>query len=69
MKLIDIDNKQIGIITSGGFSPTLNLSIGIGLLENTSNDNKIFSLIRGNIEELEIVNLPFVKNNYQRGKK
>ena len=69
MKLIDIDNKQIGIITSGGFSPTLNISIGIGLLENISNNNKIYSLIRGNIEELEIVKLPFIKNNYQRGKK
>ena len=69
MKLIDIDNKQIGIITSGGFSPTLNISIGIGLLENISNDNKFYSLIRGNIEELEIVKLPFIKNNYQRGKK
>jgi aminomethyltransferase len=68
MKLIDIDNKQIGIITSGGFSPTLNLSIGIGYLEKTSNDNRIYSLIRGNLEKLEIVNLPFIKNNYQRGK-
>ena len=69
MKLIDKNNNEIGIITSGGYSPTLNSSIGIGYVNSLiKNNDKIFSLIRGNLEELKITNLPFIKHNYKKGK-
>jgi aminomethyltransferase len=68
MKLIDINKNEIGIITSGGFSPTLNSSIAIAYVNSSIlKDTKIYSLIRGNVEELKIVKLPFVLHNYKRG--
>ena len=64
-----ISNSLNNDVIQSSLKDSLNISIGIGLLENAFNYNKIYSLIRGNIEELEIVKLPFIKNNYQRGKK
>ena len=67
MKLLDFDNNTIGFITSGGFSPNLNVSIGMGYIDSTYDLNKqIFCLIRGNKEQLKIVKLPFVTHNYKR---
>ena len=68
MKLFDEKNIEIGIITSGTFSPTLKTSIGIGYIsKNLSIGQKIYTLIRNKIEELEIVKLPFISHNYRKG--
>ena len=69
MDLLDKNNKIVGKITSGGFSPTLNYSIGIAYLNNEiyQNFDKIYCLIRNNIEEIFITKLPFVKHNYAKG--
>ena len=65
MKLLDNKNNEIGYITSGAYSPTLKSSIAIGYInKKLENSTKIFTLIRNNIEELEIVKLPFVFHNY-----
>ena len=69
IKIIDKDKNELGIITSGGFSPTLNSSIAIGYLNTHLEPNtNIYCLIRGNLEELKIVKLPFISHNYQKGK-
>ena len=68
MKIVDIDKNEVGYISSGGFSPILNSSIGIGYLEKSKlTNNKIYCLIRDKLEELEIEKLPFISNNYKRG--
>ena len=68
MKLLDRQKNEIGIITSGGFSPTLGKSIGIGYVDLfEENDTKIYTFIRGNLEELNVVKLPFVLHNYKKG--
>ena len=68
MKLFDDKKNEIGFITSGGFSPTLKSSIGIGYINSfVVNKNKIYCLIRGAIEELKIVKLPFVNHKYKKG--
>ena len=67
MKLINIKEKQIGIITSGGYSPSLETSIAIGYIDSTVEaGTKIYSLIRGKIQELKIVKLPFVSHKYRK---
>jgi aminomethyltransferase len=52
--------KEIGVITSGGFSPTLNTSIAMARIEN-----KAFSAVevevRGKLLPVVITSLPFVK--------
>ena len=68
MKIINSENNQIGVITSGGYSPSLNCSIGIGYIEVSDFINiKIYVLIRGFIEELKIIKLPFIPHKYKKG--
>ena len=68
MKLLDNKNNEIGYITSGAYSPTLKSSIAIGYInKKLENSTNIFTLIRNNIEELEIVRLPFVFHKYKKG--
>jgi len=56
-----IDSKEVGIITSGTFSPSLKMSIAIArVLVNM--EDKAFVDIRGNLEPVRIVKLPFVRN-------
>jgi len=66
------DNKEykIGEITSGGFSPSLNISIAMAYIDTNiiSEPIAINCLIRNNMEKVEITNLPFIQHNYKRGK-
>ena len=70
MKLFNEKNQNIGIITSGGYSPTLNTSIGMAYINMIflNNSRKILCSIRNNLEEVELTNLPFIKHNYRKGK-
>ena len=69
MKLIDKKENQIGYISSGAYSPSMKTSIGIGYINNKLMINeKIYTSIRNVIEELEIVELPFILHNYKKGK-
>ena len=68
---MDICNNgtKVGFISSGGFSPSLNHSIGIGYLDKKAinNTENLHCLIRGNLDKIEVIKLPFVKHNYWRG--
>lgn len=57
------DGKQIGIMTSGGFSPTLQASIGMGYVESqyAVPGTKISVIVRGRDIAAEIASLPFVQ--------
>ena len=69
MKLYNENNQNIGTITSGGFSPTLNTSIGMAYINKIflNNSSKILCSIRNKLEEVELTILPFVKHNYRKG--
>jgi len=68
MKIYNNNKKNIGKITSGGFSPTLNISIAIAYVDKfvTQKTDKFYCLIRDNFEEIELTKLPFVNHNYRR---
>lgn len=54
------DGKQIGKITSGGYSPTLERSIAIALTEKTLQPGEIVEVkIRKNLCKAQVVKLPF----------
>lgn len=56
------NGHQIGFVTSGTFSPSLEKGIGIGLVDidsNLSTDYKIE--IRGEKKKVEVINFPFYK--------
>jgi len=55
--------KEIGIVTSGTFSPTLNKAIGLAFIDIAFSvpDTKIAVAIRDTMNEAKIVKLPFYK--------
>ncbi len=67
INLLDIDNKIIGYITSGCYSPILKQSIAMGYIKsNYDISNNFYCESRNKIEELFFTNLPFIKNKYKR---
>jgi aminomethyltransferase len=60
---IIVDDKSIGIVTSGTMSPMMKTGIGMGYIEKAHYklDSKIKINIRGNLKEAMIVAPPFYK--------
>ena len=58
------DNKEIGYITSGGYSPTLKKTIGLGLINSEFKEvgTELEVEIRTKLLQAEIVSLPFYRN-------
>jgi len=67
--LMDEDDNEIGIVTSGGFGPSVNGPIAMGYVKMpyTAIDTPLFALVRGKKIPVKVVKLPFVKQNYYRG--
>ena len=68
--LIEDDlGNEVGKVTSGGFGPSLEKPIAIARVDThyIENQSKLFALVRGKKIAVEIVRLPFVKQNYYRG--
>lgn len=59
-KIYALANQEVGVITSGTFSPTLKKSIAFARIEPVSTDN-LFVDIRGQLEPVKIVKLPFYR--------
>ena len=59
------NNREIGIVTSGTFSPTLNIAIGMAIIDMACSapDTKIAVAIRDTMTEAKIVKLPFYKRS------
>lgn len=55
------DGVEYGTITSGTFSPSLKISIALARVRPESGA-KVFVDIRGKLEPVTIINLPFVRN-------
>jgi aminomethyltransferase len=68
--LIEDDlGNEVGKVTSGGFGPSLEKPIAIARVKTQyiENQPKLFALVRDKKIAVEIVRLPFVKQNYYRG--
>ena len=65
------DGRQVGIVTSGGFSPVLNAPISIGYVESAYAEpgTGLELMIRGQARAATVTPLPFVPHNYHRPKK
>jgi aminomethyltransferase len=59
---IHSDGKEIGVVTSGTFSPTLEIGIGMGYveIEKSGVGNSIDIIVRDKKAEATIVKLPFI---------
>ncbi|MBC7862989.1 MAG: glycine cleavage system aminomethyltransferase GcvT [Bacteroidia bacterium] len=63
--ITDADGKQIGKVTSGTQSPTLNKAIGMGYVETAfaKADSEIFISIREKKIKAKVVKIPFLKKS------
>ncbi len=60
-RVLSFDKTQIGEVTSGTYSPSLNQPIGMALVDKSYVGEKCLIEVRKNLVEAKIVNLPFVK--------
>ena len=69
--ILDGNGKLIGVVTSGGFSPSLGRPIAMGYVGRgfEASGTKIGLSVRGKVLEAEVVDMPFVAHNYYRSKK
>ncbi|HEU4350636.1 MAG TPA: glycine cleavage system aminomethyltransferase GcvT [Burkholderiales bacterium] len=62
--LVDSDNKQVGIVTSGTVSPSTQRAIMLGYVSSMPED--VFALVRGARRRVRVTRLPFVPKRYKR---
>lgn len=63
MRVLDVDKKDIGEVTSGTFSPTLKSGIALALVDSKIEINdKVFVDVRGNSLEFVVTKPPFVES-------
>ena len=67
--IVNQDGDEIGVVTSGGFSPSLEKPIAMGYVDvaYAKPDSKVQALVRGKLRPMTVSKLPFVKQNYVRG--
>ncbi len=68
---VELQNEQgqkIGIVTSGGFAPSVNAPIVMGYVDTdyASTGTKINALLRGNGAPVAVANMPFAPHRYKR---
>ena len=64
MVLQNSEGKEVGTLTSGTFSPTLKVGIGLALLDSAIKVGDQLTLdIRGRVSTVEVVNTPFVPSH------
>ena len=59
---------QVGEVTSGAFSPSLNRNIAMGYVQkgNQKSGTHLKVVVRGRSNEAEVTKMPFVKTTYYR---
>jgi aminomethyltransferase len=65
---IEIDGKTVGVVTSGGFGPTVDHPVAMGYIAaaHAAPGTKVDLMVRGKARPGEVVALPFVPHNYKR---
>lgn len=66
--ITDETGRQIGVVTSGGFGPTVAGPIAMGYVETGSSvpGTSLRLMVRGSALPASVVKLPFVPNNFKR---
>jgi len=62
------DNMPVGVVTSGGFSPSLNVPIAVGYVPRdvAVADTRLFAEVRSRRPPVRVSELPFVPTRYKR---
>jgi len=68
-EITDPSGAKVGVVTSGGFGPTVDGPIAMGYVsrENAAVDTTLQLTVRGKSLNSKVIKLPFVAQNYYRG--
>ena len=68
-EITDKSGRTVGVITSGGFGPSLNAPVAMGYVESTlaADGAEIFLMVRGKALPARVSPMPFVAHRYKRG--
>lgn len=68
-KLFDIDDNEIGIVTSGTYGPSIEKPVAMAFVKLgfTAIDTEIFAEVRGKKLAMTVSKMPFVAQSYFRG--
>ncbi len=68
-QLVDAEGTPVGIVTSGGFGPSVNGPVAMGYVETAlaKPDTELFALVRDKQIPVTVVKMPFVEQRYYRG--
>jgi aminomethyltransferase len=66
--IVDADGKVVGVVTSGGFAPSLGKAIALGFVPPAfaTPGNRLQVSVRGRVQPAEVVAAPFVPHRYFR---
>ena len=67
--IVDSDGADIGVVTSGGFGPSLGGPLAMGYVhtEHAAADTPVGLVVRGKTLPARVAKMPFVAANYYRG--
>ena len=67
-QLVTVDGNVIGLVTSGGFGPSLGAPLAMGYLDSfySAIDTQVFALVRGKQLPCRVCKMPFVEQTYRR---
>lgn len=67
-ELFSTDGKKVGIVTSGGFGPTVDGPVAMGYVETafSADGTSLQAMLRGTPRPCAVAALPFIKPNYKR---
>lgn len=67
--LVDADGNEIGVVTSGGFGPSLGKPVAMGYVKRDFEavDTQVYAEVRGKKLSMVVTKTPFVAPGYYRG--
>ena len=68
-ELVDANGRKVGVVTSGGFGPTLEAPVAMGYVETAlaKPGTQLAAMVRGKPVPVEVASTPFVPQRYYRG--
>lgn len=68
-ELVDASGRKVGVVTSGGFGPTLEAPVAMGYVEIAlaKPGTALAAMVRGKPVPVEVASTPFVPQRYYRG--
>lgn len=68
--LVDEAGEQVGVVTSGGFGPTLEAPLAMGYVSSAfaAAGTRLYAVVRDKPRPVSVTKMPFVPQRYYRGK-